>query len=128
MLDLTVDDKSLPDAVLLLAPFAPEAEARIEAQVPNAAARTGDEARHLKLAAIALCAALVAPSMPSITSETVGPAMSVSRQPVDWTKRVAYLLGVFQAELDAVANVATPQSTISVRPKLFSLAPGRRGY
>jgi hypothetical protein len=128
LLDISVDERSLPDTVILLAPFAPEAEARVLDRVTDAADRTGDEARHLHLAAIALCAALLAPSMPSLTSESVGPSVSVSRAPVDWPKRASYLQGVFESEMDAVLPKGTVEDTTKRRPLLFSLAPGRRGF
>lgn len=120
VLDASLDSTALPDSMIASAPFAPRAERWIITSVPTADDAEGADLASLTLAAIYYCAALLAPSLPSLTAQRAGD-LSISRQGVDWNARAAELLAKASDEL---LLVATSESAVVTH---FTVAHGYRG-
>lgn len=119
-LDINLDATLLPDATIALAPFVGAAELEIARRDPNAATRTGDEATHIKLAAILLAAAYLAPSVPRLVSSSMS-GVSFSMQQATWDQIAQRL----HAEADRHLAVVLAESFAG--PTHFALATGTRG-
>ena len=122
-LDVTLDADAIPDSVIEQLPFGPAAELWVLTQDPQAAGRTGTDRTHVLTALICYAAALIAPAVPNILSETQG-SYAYSRAAVDWQERARELKGRASA---AIAAVLTPGQTAARYPTMFTRAPGGRG-
>ncbi len=123
-LDVTLDAEALPDAVIALDLYAGTADRWVLAQDPTAEARTGDALKHVTAAAVLYCASLLAPALPQLTGETHG-AHQYSRKAVDASALADQLVARAVDELTAVLQ---PDDVRPVRPTMFALASGRRGF
>lgn len=120
LLDVNLDTTLLPDATIALAPFVGAAELEIARRDPSAATRTGDEATHIKLAAILLAAAYLAPSVPRLVSSSMS-GVSFSMQQATWDQIAQRL----HTEADRHLTVVVGDSPAG--PTHFALATGTRG-
>lgn len=122
-LDTTLDDELLPDSVIGLSIYVDAAELEIKRRDSDAESRTGDDAKRIKNATIYMVAALIAPALPRIVSETIGES-SYRRQDVDWQAVARDLRSRSDEEL---VRVIESDPVTSARPTIFSRATGQRG-
>jgi hypothetical protein len=123
-IDVTLTTDEVPDGVIGLTIFAGKAERDAIARATNGvaivASTSGDDFDRLRDVAILLCAALLVPALPQLTSESVGQAdYSYRVQGVDPLKRAA------QLRAEATALLATLNGTYGI-PTQFTLATGGR--
>lgn len=89
-MSITVDH--LPDATIALPIYQTRAESEVLRRDPLAAGRTGDEAEQVRQATILLLAALIAPAMEMLTSETIpGGGYRYQKPEVDWKTKAQLL-------------------------------------
>lgn len=124
-LDVKLTAATLADATIALPIYLGAAEAEIVRRDPLAASRTGAALQHVKNACVLLCAALLAPAMPSLTGEDIG-SYAYTRKAIDWPARAAELRLAAERELAAVLTPATV--TTASRPTMFAVAAGGRGW
>jgi hypothetical protein len=125
VLDLSLDDTSLPDSKIGLGVFVDAAEAEVKMLDPDWAAHLADAATEgpVVWAAVYLTAARIIPSLPVLT----GGATADDRY-----TRAAFDPAVRAAELRAKAvavlvPIVATTSPVVVTGETFSLACGRRG-
>ena len=98
--------KLMPDTMIALPTFAPEAELDLLALLPDAESFTGTKLSRAKNVVIYWTAARLIPSVPQVTSHSfLGDRQAF--QTVDWEKHVEYLLGRADdnlGELDVFVN------------------------
>jgi hypothetical protein len=124
VIDVSLDDIVLPDAVIRMDAYWFAGEADVVRQDALWATRTGDAERHIRLAAIYYVASRLALALPTIVSESTVDGARYQRQPVDW----AALAGALRARGDAaLAAVLESGSPTANRPRLFTVARGYRG-
>jgi hypothetical protein len=116
-IDVSLDELSLPDSIVGLDIYAGTAERYI-------ASRTTGTAEAAKAAAIYYLAALLAPSIPNITSERDEMGLRYERKPVDWAERSSQLQARAEEQIDLANEVTTLSGD---RPTMFAVARGRRG-
>ena len=120
-LDVHLDAALLPDSVIALSVYHTAAEMEVTRRVPDAATRTGEDATRVKLAAIYLCAAALAPALPRILSQSLeGHFFSI--QAASWQDLAARLTAQAHEHLQAVTGVTPMMSAFH-----FTRAAGRRG-
>ena len=123
LLDITLDEDSLPDETIELPPYGPAAERWLLERDPIAGTRTGLQQSAILSALCCYAAALIAPAIPNLTAETQGPYI-YSRQAVNWNERAAQLKARAEQEL---ASVLTPGASVVRFPTMFTVAAGGRG-
>lgn len=96
-IDLSLDDQTLPDAVIGLSIYVGKAEAYI-------ASRTSDTGASAKRACIYYAAYLLVKleAIPALRSEDQGTAGNYSRDPSNWVRKAAALLEQVEDELDEI--------------------------
>ncbi|MFZ1401124.1 MAG: hypothetical protein WAS33_29735 [Candidatus Promineifilaceae bacterium] len=122
-LDVSLNDKQLPDSIIGLDIYSGRAVREITSRVADATTLTGDSERRVIAAAVFLTAANIAPALPSIM-RAESQHLSVQRKEVDWSKRAAELRQMAEEE---IAELLEPDTTGAYRPTLFARAKGRRG-
>ncbi len=125
-LDATLDERLLPSSVIGSPIYLGEAERKVIARLPGAAALTGAEASTVRVATIFTLAALVAPVVPLITREQ-DKDYSYNRAEVDWSARASQLLADADALLAGLAGDAVQAEADTTAGWLFSLASANRG-
>lgn len=122
-LDVSLNDRQLPDATIGLDIYSGRAVREITARVENATTLTGSDELKVIAAAVFLTAANIAPAMPSIM-RAESQHLAVQRKEVDWSKRAAELR---QAAEEELADLLEPDTAVAYRPTMMARARGRRG-
>lgn len=122
-IDISLDDKMLPDSIISLQIYRGSAETEVLDKDPNAATRTGDEQTHIQNATIYLTAARLAPAVPQLV-DARDDQVSWKRKEADWDARADELRALAEAELNEVLQ---PAAEAPSRPTVFAAASGRRG-
>lgn len=125
-LDATLDARLLPDSVLDSPIYLGEAERRVIARLPGAAALTGADAITTRVATVFILAALVAPVVPLITREQ-DKDYSYQRAEMDWSGRASQLLADADALLAGLVGEAVSAEADTTASWLFGLASADRG-
>lgn len=125
-LDATLDARLLPDEVISSPIYLGEAERRVIARLPGAAALTGAEATIARVATIYTLAALVSPVVPLITREQ-DKDYSYQRAEMDWSARATQLLADADGLLAGLAGDAVQAEADVTAGWLFGLASADRG-
>ena len=120
-LDVHLDAALLPDSVIALSVYHTAAEMEVTRRVPDAATRTGEDATRVKLAAIYLCAAALAPAIPRLVSQTLD-GHTVSVDGATWQDLAARLTALAHDHLQTVTGGAP-----TLAPFHFARAAGGRG-
>lgn len=123
-LDVSYTEEMIPDDIILLDVFAGSASREVEGRDPLIATRTPDELARLRTATMFYTAASMVLSLPQIISENIG-GYHYQAKSVDPLIKIADLRGRGDME---IASVLTPDSNTPLRPTMFTLASGRRGY
>lgn len=124
-ISLDLDGAMLPDLTIGLPIYAGRAETWVVRRDPLALTRTApDQVRIVKNAAIFYAAALIAPSMSSVTTMSDG-GTSVTWK-TDWKARANELLAMADNEIDAL--VATGEVDLEDRPAAFTVASSGRSW
>jgi len=123
-LDISIDEVVLPDNVIGLSMYIDGADEEVKRRVPDYASKGSTDQQRMKNAAVYLCAARIAPSIPDIIRERRGQFQEYQREPVDWSARAEALRVEASKELSLVV---TGGNLSSQRPCLFGRAPGGRG-
>lgn len=123
-LDATLDATTLPNDVISSPIYQGQAELDILARVPGAAALSGVEAMQVRIVAILLTAAYIAPAVPLIVREQ-DKDYSYQRQPIDWLDAQARLNARAEQILVGLAGEAT--TTDDFAGVMFARASGCRG-
>lgn len=119
-LDTKLTEEDLPNSIVAMDIYAGAAELDVLARDPQAESRTDDDLKRVKNAAVYFCAARLAPAIPHLV-ETGDENNTWRWQQRDWQARAQELR---QLADESVNEVLT---TDVVRPKVFSVASGRRG-
>lgn len=91
-LHMSITTDHLPDATIALPIYQTRAENEIVRRDPEAESRTGDEAEKVRQATVLLLAALIAPAMEMLTSETIpGGGYRYQKPEVDWKTKAQLL-------------------------------------
>lgn len=122
-LDVSLDDKQLPDSIIGMDIYSGRAVREVTARVEGATALTGDSEKRVIAAAVFLTAANIAPALPSIM-RAESQHLAIQRKEVDWNKRAADLR---QAAEDEIAELLEPDTAGAYRPTMMARAKGRRG-
>ncbi len=122
-LDVSLDDKQLPDSIIGMDIYSGRAVREVTARVEGATALTGDSEKRVIAAAVFLTAANIAPALPSIM-RAESQHLAIQRKEVDWNKRAADLR---QAAEDEIAELLEPDTAVAYRPTMMARAKGRRG-
>ena len=120
-LDVHLDSTLLPDSIIALNIYQGAAEMEVKRRDPLAETRTGDDATRVRLAAIYLCAAALAPAIPRLVSQTLD-GHTVTVDGATWRDLAARLTALAYEHLQTVTSV-TPQ----VGAFHFARAAGGRG-
>ena len=120
-LDVHLDSTLLPDSIIALNIYQGAAEMEVKRRDPLAETRTGDDATRVRLAAIYLCAAALAPAIPRLVSQTLD-GHTVTVDGATWRDLAARLTALAYEHLRTVTSV-TPQ----VGAFHFARAAGGRG-
>lgn len=128
-IDISLDQKALPDEVLALPQYAGDAERWIIGQNPLAATYEAgtDEYLGMQVAAIYACAALVLPAVPNLTSESYGAGYRYTRKELDTATLVESLWQRASNAIKAVTGVVAPSAGRIPTRFIFTVATGRRG-
>lgn len=120
-LDVHLDSTLLPDSIIALNIYQGAAEMEVKRRDPLAETRTGDDATRVRLAAIYLCAAALAPAIPRILSQSLeGHFFSI--QAATWQDLAARLTALAHDHLQTVTGGAP-----TLAPFHFARAAGGRG-
>jgi hypothetical protein len=111
-LDVSLGDKSLPDAVIELPVYLGAAEAEVLRRYPASASATGVSLARYRNACMLLCASFLAGGMVAqTTSETLpGGGYRYDRPAVDWSKRAKELRARAEDELAPTTTTAKPDA------------------
>lgn len=120
-LDVNLDATTLPDSVIGLDVYHAAAELDVLQRDPDAASRVGEDGTRVKLAAMLLCAARLAPAVPRLVA-TEASGTSFRFETADWTAVASGLRS--QAEDLLAQVVGTRRADGSVH---FGVGVGRRG-
>jgi hypothetical protein len=113
----------LPNSVIAMDIHHANAEAQVIARDPQAESRVGEQAVHLRRAAIFLLGALLAPSVEMMSSESIpGGGYRYQRPEVDWATKAQLLRQRADEELSAVLE---PGDRTGNRASLFTVARRR---
>jgi hypothetical protein len=125
VLDLSLDDTSLPDSKIGLGVFVDAAEAEVKTLDPDWAAHLADvtTADPVVWAAVYLTAARIVPSLPNLTSNSFADERH-TRAAFDPATRAAELRAKAVAVLVPIVADTSP---VVATGETFSLACGRRG-
>lgn len=122
-LDISLDATDLPDSLIDLDQFVGKGVREVLQRDSLAESRSGTELLRARNAAIFFTAALLAPSVPAITSESEG-TYRVNREAWDGQRRQRELRALADDELNAYL---TPGARSPARVTLLRAAPGGRG-
>jgi hypothetical protein len=117
-INISLDEKSLPDDVIALSIYKGIAERRISDQQPTIDV-------YSKAAAVLLCAALLCKAVPQILSETDA-GVTTTVEPVDYDEKKAELLALSSEMLSLSLNVSAADRIAAQLPTLFTVARGSR--
>ncbi len=119
-----IDAALLPDSTIALDIYQGRAEREIKARIPDAEARTGDEAVLVKNAATFWLASLLAPVVELVLSEALpGGGYRYQRPETNWRERADLLMG---AALTEIERAAGSNEASAARPIFFSAARRHR--
>jgi hypothetical protein len=114
---LGVDKNILPDSDIDAPSILPIAEARVVARVPDYARLTGDDQSFVYAAAVAMVAALLAPTMPSKLKASEGDSdYKYTNNPVNWSARAKELEDEAYSWIDYISTqpvVELPPMTLA---------------
>jgi hypothetical protein len=117
------DEERVPGELIVSAGFLPDALAEVLRRVPGAETLEGEARRRVRLAAVKLTAARLAPKLPNVTRESSGAGESYETEAVDVRALVAQL----RAEAEVELSAALGEEEGSLMPTFFAAAPGGRG-
>jgi len=102
---LGVSTTEIPDAMVILEPFLPSAEAVVKAGMASYAALTGDNLIHLRSGTAELCAALLCQEMERSDAQSFTVGQYTERgSAVDWRGKASALLAQARASLAAIST------------------------
>ena len=120
-LDVHLDSTLLPDSIIALNIYQGAAEMEVKRRDPLAETRTGDDATRVRLAAIYLCAAALAPAIPRLVSQTLD-GHTVTVDGATWRDLAERLTALAYEHLQTVTS-----ATLQVGAFHFARASGGRG-
>jgi hypothetical protein len=123
-LDTSLTEDDVSSTTIAHTVYGPAAEAEVLRRAPGADALPAATRELAVRAAVWLCAALLAPAVPQLLQERIGPDALQYAQ-IDWQARAALLRARADAEIAAVLN--TQASATYAMPTLFATAAGTRG-
>lgn len=116
----------LSDSAILNSLHAKVAIQKVRQLDPDWAARDGEEAEALNLAAEYFTAALFVRALPNITRMQIQDGPTEVREPVDVDALVAHLEGLAAGQI-SIALGETESDVTEFMPTMFGLASARRG-
>ena len=124
-IDADLTESGLPDSVIAMGIYSGRAISRVLQLDPQAESRTGDDAEHVRRAAVFFCASYLVPRVVRATSvNTQTRDMSVQKSLYDPDKLMADLEAAATGE---IAQILTPDDETPYRPTMFARSPGTRG-